>query len=258
MTEVSAGVDALLEQQPLWFTLTARSAATVEGTATVPGTPWAKSGISLHILDFPNARVRELVPGAAFPARCPERHVQYDQTFCLGLHHISVADPEGTRQWWEQLRQFIVFQSVAEMTGVWPPAHALDHGDAGEFHERALAIASELGIDEEYAAARLNEPSWITDPNVRLFGKKGEWINGRGPCPRGCRSRCLEKGTRKRPMLRCDCKHRAKLLELVQLERKRRAALAAYWDHVHAEGIACCGKMLACELREQTYKSSGK
>lgn len=200
----------------------------------------------------------ELVLGTCFPARCPERHIQYDETFCLGLRYITVEDADDAKQWWEQLRQFLRLQGVAERTGIWPPEHALDHGDAGKFHEQALAIASELGIDEEYKTARLNEPSWITDPNLRLLGRRDEPINGRAPCPRGCRDRCMAIGKRSRPMLRRNCDHRAKLLELVLLERKRRAALAEYWAHVRGQGIQCCGRMRSCELRQPTYKSSGK
>lgn len=250
--------DVLLDQCPSWFVVASRTERRIEGAAFVSGTPWAKSGVALRIFDFPAPRVGELVLGTRFPARCPERHIQDDETFCLGLRYISVKDADDAKQWWEQLRQFLRLQGVAEQTGIWPPEHALDHGGAGAFHEQALTIATEFGIDEEYKAARLNEPSWITDPDLRLLGKRGEPINGRAPCPRGCRDRCMIKGKRSRPMLRRNCDHRAQLLELVVLERKRRAALAEYWDYVRQQGLQCCGKMRSCELRAPTYKSSGK
>ncbi len=258
MIDPQSSAEILLGQQPPWFVVSARVGAAIEGSAFVPGTPWAKSGAALRIFKFPEPRVGELLLGTCFPARCPERHIQYDETFCLGLRYITVKDAEDARQWWEQLHQFLRLQGVAELTGIWPPNHALDHGDAGKFHEQAIAIASELGILEEFEAARLNEPSWITDPNLRLLGKKGEPINGRASCPRGCRDRCMVKGKRSRPMLRRNCVHRAQLLELVALERKRRVALVEYWSRTRAQGIQCCGKMRSCELREQTYKSTGK
>ncbi|MGY4396703.1 hypothetical protein ACVWZA_001888 [Sphingomonas sp. UYAg733] len=258
MINPRASIDILLGQQPAWFTSAVRVGKTVEGRAFVEHTPWATSGVPLRISNFPIPKVGEHPLGTCFPARCPERHIQYDETFCLGLRYLTVDDAEKAIQWWEQLRQFLRLQGVAELTGIWPPEHALDHGDAGEFHEQALAIAGELSIDEEYKAARLNEPSWITDPDLRLLGRKGEPINGRAPCPRGCRDRCMVKGNRSRPMLRRSCDHRAKLLDLVRLERKRRTALAEYWSHVRAEGLQCCGRMRSCELREPTYKSEGK
>lgn len=245
----AASVAILAAACPGWFTVTRQSSSHFEGTANVADTVWAAEGVALYVSEFPTPVVNELVPGTKFPARCPERHVQGDRTFCLGLHHLTITDADIANQWWEQLRQFMMFQSVAELTGVWPPAHALDHGDAGKFHERALVIAAELGIEEEYAAARLDEPSWITDPNLRLLGKKGVWLNGRAPCPRSCRTRCMTFGRHRRMMLRRNCDHRALLLELVEAEHRRRIELDRYWDHVRAQGTVCCGRMRVCKLR---------
>lgn len=244
-----ASVQFLIEQCPEWFTATASGASAIEGVARVPGTVWSATGVALQISNFPRPTVGEQVPGTIFPARCPERHIQENRTFCLGLRYLEISDRTIASQWWEQLRQFLWCQSVAEVTGVWPPAHALDHGDAGEFHERALIIARELGIEEEYAAARLNEPSWITSPDLRLLNKRDDPINGRAPCPRGCRAKCMNISWRGRVKIRRKCQKREKLLELVRLERKRRAALAEYWSYVRASGTICCGRMRTCELR---------
>ena len=172
---------------PAWFSIETSSSLFLVGTAYVPGTLWSGSGVKLHIQGYSTLSVREESPGTKFPARCPERHIQRDQTFCLGLHTLEVVSDETAIQWWEQLRQYLCCQSIAEKTGIWPPAHALDHGGAGEWHEKALIAARELGFEEEYAAAYLGEPSWITDPNLRFFDKKGNPINGRAPCPRGCK-----------------------------------------------------------------------
>lgn len=248
MTEPS--VQALLARCPAWFTVTCTTASSVEGIAYAPGTRWKATGVALCIVNFPQPTAAEQVPGTVFPARCPERHIQHDQTFCLGLRYLTITGPESADQWWVQLEQFLKCQSVAEAAKVWPPAHALDHGTAGASHERALAIACQLGIEEEYAAARLDEPSWITDPKLRLLGKNDVPINGRAPCPRGCRRRCMTKGRSSRPMLRRACEHRALLLELVVLERKRRSALAQYWKWVRSQGTICCGRMLSCELKK--------
>lgn len=235
----------LEENCPAWFSIESSSPMILIGTARVSGTEWAASGVTLCIQGFSMLTVREQAPGTKFPARCSERHIQRDQTFCLGLRNLEVSSNETAIQWWEQLRQYICCQSTAEKTGIWPPSHALDHGAAGEWHERALVAARELGIEEEYTVAYLGEPSWITDRNLRFFDQKGNPINGRAPCPRGC----THKSRRRWPIVRKDCKHRALILELVASEQKRKLHLEKYWQEARATGEPCCGKMKSCGLR---------
>lgn len=224
---------------------------TLVGLARISKAPWDAEGILLKIFGNCVPRVREKEPGAILPSRCPERHIQSDQTFCLGLRYLEVNSPERARQWWEQLRQFVVCQSVAERTGVWPPAHSLDHGDAGEHHERALNLAASAGLGEEYAAARLGEPSWITDPKLHLFDKAGAPINGRAACPRGCRRKARGRMV---PLLRMECSKRKILVDLAFAEKCRRAALETYWKQVFGMKTKCCRTMKICPLRDREKK----
>ena len=103
---------------PAWFSIEASSSLFLVGTAYVPGTLWSGSGVKLHIQGYSTLSVREESPGTKFPARCPERHIQRDQTFCLGLHTLEVVSDETAIQWWEQLRQYLCCQSIAEKTGI--------------------------------------------------------------------------------------------------------------------------------------------
>lgn len=228
---------------PAWFQTTSRGTAALEGNAHVEGAVWHPDRLALRVIGTRVPSVSEQVPGTLFPSRCPERHIQDDHSFCLGLRRPPITTNEDAQRWWDTLWQFLLCQSVAEKTGIWPPGKALDHGDAGESHERALAISATLGIAEAYAAARLGEPSWITDRDIRLFGKDGRPINGRAPCPLGCRNK------RNRIKLRCECEHRALVAELAWVEAERRRRLAAYWHMVRAAGTICCGRMRQCELK---------
>ncbi|HEX8513673.1 MAG TPA: E2 domain-containing protein [Allosphingosinicella sp.] len=242
----------LADAAPVWFSVDAVDSQSLTGRARAPKTPWVANGLRLRIFGHPKPRVGEEVPGTDLPARCPERHIQGDKTFCLGLRYIDVRSPGDAAQWWEQLRQFLTCQAVAERTRIWPPGHALDHGEAGEHHERALALAAEAGMEEEYAAARLNEESWLTDPKLRLFDKKGKPINSRSVCPRGCRRRARGRLV---PILRKDCARRKLVVDLAFTERLRRKALAEYWQHVFKEGTRCCRTMRSCPLGEHEDKS---
>ncbi|MGC1271581.1 MAG: E2 domain-containing protein [Croceibacterium sp.] len=237
----------LLEAAPSWFSVEAVGAKSIIGLAHVPKAPWGADGLRLRIFGDPQPKVCEDVPGTKLPTRCPERHIQDDQTFCLGLHHLQVRSMEQATQWWEQLRQYLICQRAAQQTGIWPPAHALDHGDAGIHHERALAIAKQAGITDEYASARLGEPSWITNPSFHFVDKRGQLINGRALCPRGC----LKRGRgRLSPALRIDCSRRKLLGELIDRERRRQVALAEYWKTMIASGQGCCRTMRNCPLRD--------
>lgn len=243
----------LADTVPAWFSIDEVNSEALIGRARVPKTPWAADGLHLRIFGNSKPRAGENVPGTDLPSRCPERHIQGDRTFCLGLRYIAVRSAEDAVRWWEQLQQYLRCQGVAERTGVWPPAQALDHGDAGEHHERALALAKEAGIEEEYAAARLGDPSWLTDPRLHLCDKHGKPINGRALCPRGCRRRARGHLV---PVLRADCSKRTLLIDLVRSEQRRREALKEYWQSMFNSGTRCCRTMRSCPLGN--YEDSGK
>lgn len=238
---------------PAWFTAVSETNDALVGLARVSKTPWAACGLELKIQGTNSPIAGEAFPGTALPARCPERHIQGDRTFCTGLRYISVKSRQDAAAWWRQLEQFIMCQGVANKTGRWPIHQALDHGDAGKHHERALALAVEAGMEDEYAAARLGDASWLTDPKLRLFDKKGLAINGRAVCPRRCRRTARGRSV---PMLRTDCEHLSKpgchkrqlLVELAFEESQRREKLAKYWRDVIASSEKCCRTMRGCPL----------
>ncbi|MEC7741657.1 MAG: E2 domain-containing protein [Pseudomonadota bacterium] len=245
----------LAETAPAWFSVEKSNRENLVGHARLPKTPWAVDGLHLHIFGREVPRVREEVPGTDLPCRCPERHIQGDQTFCLGLRYLKVQTAEKARQWWVQLNQFLRCQGIAELTRVWPINQALDHGDAGEHHERAISLAAEAGLEEEYASARLGEPSWLTDPKLHLFDKKGRPINGRALCPLGCKRRARGRQV---TTLRTDCNKWQLLVDLAYAEHQRRKALDKYWKAVFASGEKCCRTMRRCPLAAYEDRSEGK
>ncbi|MGN6424294.1 MAG: E2 domain-associated cysteine-rich protein [Asticcacaulis sp.] len=123
--------------------------------------------------------------------------------------------------------------------------HARDHGEGGQFQEAAIELANELEVSEDYERAYEGLPSWITDSSLHLLHRDGRPINGRLPCPRGCHW----KRRPSRPILRTDCKLRAKLDRLVLLERKRRLALEKFWTGIKQNKVRCCGTMRDCPLK---------
>ncbi len=239
-------ITLLAATAPAWFQIAAKTPDELIGLARYTRTFWARAGLSLRISGSPIPSVREEKIGAQMPAFCPERHINGDGTFCLGLPAPAVRDKLGAEQWWDQLAQFLRCQTVAIGTGIWPPAYALDHGDAGHHHRLAEELADDAGVPEEYQSARLGEPSWITDRKLRMFGKKCEPINGRSPCPRGCLRRARGRLV---PILRVDCEKRAKNTSLAFHEKQRRAKLEEFWNTLITKGMKCCGTMPHCRLK---------
>lgn len=244
---MDARLERLRAAAPAWFTpVPGLVGPALIGTARPARTVWAADGLDLCLTASPDAiRVGEATPGARLPRRCAERHIQADETFCLGLVRLPVGDRIEAGVWWDYLEQWLDLQSIADQTGVWPPDNALDHGDAGALQLQAIELARNLGLTEVCQRAQADLPSWLTDPKVRLVGRDERPINGRRVCPCGC----TRRPRRPRPVLWRNCPRRAQIIELILLERRRRVALAEYWAGERRCGAKCCGTMLSCPLR---------
>src|SRR5690242_525156 len=70
--------------------------------------------------------------GRTLPACCPERHINPDGSFCIGLRAGEGITEKNAPAWWEKLHVFILCQETAAETGSWPGEAQLSHGEAGE------------------------------------------------------------------------------------------------------------------------------
>jgi hypothetical protein len=235
----------LVQTCPSWFTIASSGETFVHGKANPEWAVW-EDVLELAIIGRAIPIVSERKPGTLLPARCPERHIESGGNFCLGLNRPTVDDVAAAIEWWEALRQHLMCQRMAHRTRVWPDHFALDHGEAGEWHQKALGLAKDLRLEEEYAAAHADEPSWLTGATFKLVDKQGRPINGRAPCHLGCAWRKRGRVVRR---LRVDCKRRDSILELMRVERMRRHKLAEYWTDARCANTKCCETMRNCELR---------
>lgn len=231
---------------PTWFTVEPRSVPdALCGVARPTDTAWSQDGLALVLRpDGGRIAVSEPIVGTQLPDRCAERHIQMDQTFCLGLDALGAGSVDEAQIWWAHLEQWLQLQSLAHETGLWPDAHALDHGHAGEWQQAAQRLADELGFSEEYRRSHAGLPSWITDRTTRIAQADGSPINGRAACPLGCTK---TRGRRSKPVLWGECDRRAEIARLVAMEAHRRRALEQYWES--ERGAPCCGTMINCPLR---------
>ena len=227
--------DLLCLTAPKWFAIASESPVSVSGVASSDEWTWP-TGIELTISATIQPVVQESVPGTVLPARCPDRHVQWDQTFCLGLSPPLVRDEATAVAWWANLHQYLTCQSVAAETKLWPGKNALDHGaKAGALHLRALRLAADLGIEDDYERTHDGEPTWL---------------NGRGLLRLGWtpRDHDFDPSATHRPRFKYRRRNTRKILALMVIERRRASELDRYWREEKAKGTPCCQTMKGCPL----------
>jgi Prokaryotic E2 domain/Cysteine-rich domain, C-terminal to E2 domain len=198
----------------------------------------------------PVVAVRESSPGALLPVCCPERHINVDSTFCLGVTtDTDVLDGETAGQWWSRLNQYLRCQDYAHRLRKWPIGHGLSHGGAGEIEVIAENVARRMGLLDEYREGVQLGRGWVGGPLPRIAKDGSRLVNGRLPCPRNC----VDKN--RRPRLRRECLRACsmgdQLPKLVALERRRRLETERFFDELRNKGIQCCGTMNCCPLRRK-------
>lgn len=232
----STPAELLVGTVPEWFSITSSTATTVCGSTSDSRWKSWPSGLRLTIAATIEPCVAETTPGTDLPARCAERHIQSDHTFCLGLSPPKVLDEGSAVDWWATLWAYLECQSVAAETQVWPLHNALDHGpEAGRCHRLALSIADQLGIPDDYARTHQGEATWL---------------NGRGLLRLGWGKRqSVDNSPRHRPRFAFRRRNKVKVLWLMLVERRRADQLTKYWQAARRGGAKCCGTMRSCPLK---------
>ncbi len=145
-------LDLLRRTIPEWFAATGSTGA-IEGVAEPPSSGAATA--------FP-CRIRiwrrgdeilasETGTDRRLPSFCPDRHIEQGGTFCLGLRYRRiVVDIPSAIVWWNALEAFLRRQRAAARTRRWPDRQWLSHGEAGEWHAKAIGHARELGAEDGY------------------------------------------------------------------------------------------------------------
>lgn len=191
----------------------------------------------VHIGD--EIKVSERSIGSALPACCPERHINPDGTFCIGLRAGEGITDETAPAWWKKLHAFALWQETAAETGFWPAEAQLSHGEAGEVELLAEKAAEDLNLLTVYREAVAFDTGLIASAVPKVNAKTSKLRNGRSACI------CGRTDRRGRPLLRRDCQfHGCPIV----LEYRRRAMVDEYWRTLRGR-VACCGTMHECPLR---------
>jgi hypothetical protein len=199
-----------------------------------------------------NVKVSEVSPGTKLPSACPERHINSDGTFCIGLNAgKNITTAVEAESWWDALASFFRCQNFAAKRGYWPREHWLSHGDAAEDHLAMEKIAEGLGDEweKEIKLALEYREGWLGGELPRHRKNSDMLVNQRLPCPRGC---SRKKGKHILPVARRKCSHKQQVSQLVWHENERRRKEAAYINDLISKGFKCCGSMKNCPFRQST------
>ena len=187
--------------------------------------------------------VREKPDCQLLPAFCPQRHMNLDGSFCLGLNAgHALADRDIRRKWWNKLHVFLTCQDTAWETRSWPASIELSHGNTSVTEVQSEEVAEELGLLEETQEAVRNKSGMIARA-VDLINPAADRLrNGRRPCV------CGRRGKNGRTKLRRECRRDGDIC-LVFLEAQRREEEISFWSALSGTH-ECCGTMNDCPLKE--------
>ena len=238
----------ILSSKPAWVTEIHGSKRELRVTARPPrasGTPGEVTELRIWRRDE-TLSVSEAMVGSRFPKACPERHINFGGSFCLGLDAgQNLSSNNAAREWWDKLASFLDCQAFAAKHRRWPPEKGLSHGNAAHYQLAAERAADQLGLLQQYRDAVDHETGWLADPLPRVTRELDRLINGRAACPRGC----LDK--RAAPILRRQCQKKALMASLVYAERHRREEEAEFTRSFIKKGFACCGTMDGCPFQSE-------
>jgi hypothetical protein len=189
----------------------------------------------------PLVSLKEAAAARLLPRSCPDRHINPDGTFCLGLRagHL-IDDANRADEWWGKLLVFLTCQETAHETRSWPDYAQLSHGDdAAEIQIDAEELAWKLGLYDEYKETLRGNSGTIAALARRVDPNTMHLRNGRSACA------CGRSDKRGRRLLRRQC-WKADLKCLPVLERRRQEAVKQFWATF--SGTPCCQTMDGCPL----------
>lgn len=191
------------------------------------------------------------------PAFCPERHINFDASFCMswkGAESLDVIDQGSARHWWETLIQFLRLQERAHRLRRWPSPKQWAHGDGAKYQQRALVATEQFGADfskdVEQGRIRVFYRRIGGYPVLRVFRGNVWAYSVRLDLRRviNLRRRCLcPRGGERRPRVLRSCGAHAKAAaDLAIAIYEQEKAEKAFWEAVR--GKPCCRTMKYCPL----------
>ncbi len=202
--------------------------------------------------------VKEVIP-LHLPSSCPERHINFDGTFCLGWEgdtDLQITSKDSAVMWWSYLHKFLSLQARAEKKGEWP-GKEWAHGAAAIFQQRAENAAAALGkryvdaLDNKIIRVVEKQKSGIKGNLLKLYlndqhlcsvWKRNNFLtNKRKPCI------CSLPSKSKPKKIKHCFDHASQIIRLIISINEQEAYLKDFWSGF--KGKKCCGSMKNCPLK---------
>lgn len=205
----------------------------------------AGSAFSLRVwVSDAKIKVAERQPGGRLPISCPERHINHDSSFCVGLDAGGkVTDEKSANQWWAHLQEYLQCQEFATKHRRWPPGKQLSHGNAAKYQLNAEKFADRLGLSQAYRDAVEHKVGWLSGVLPKVSKTEKKLLNGRARCPKDCKTK------RGAPILRRQCREPENMWGLIANETMRRAEETRFIQSYQRDSMRCCGTMEICPFR---------
>ena len=197
---------------------------------------------------------------ARLPAFCPERHINFDGSFCLFApdEAIQVLDEETARAWFETLWNFLKYQIRAGKKRAWPDDNAWAHGSAAGHQRKVEQAVNSLGPKFKFAYAK-RQISYDERkgkkhgkilrllikgmPVFSVFENRRRVINHKQRCFCDC------MGKKKRRRLRGCSDHAQRGVDLVMGLRDWKLSEDAFWESF--KDRSCCNTCDVCPLKSE-------
>lgn len=191
------------------------------------------------------------------PSFCPERHINYDGTFCLyypAASRLTVTDEVSAIAWLETLYRYLKLQERARVQRKWPNNEVWAHGNAAHHQIRASTAATAL--NGEFSAAleqnqialqrRRSKGRAILEIRVRGVHAYSVWESYRRVINLKQRCFCRASGLRRPKTLRRCGLHAKQAVELAFALRDWQSEEDRYWQSMQDRN--CCGSCDNCPL----------
>lgn len=191
------------------------------------------------------------------PAFCPERHINYDGTFCLyypAAEQLIVTDTASAVAWLETLYKFLKLQERAHVKRKWPDANAWAHGGAAHHQLRAIKAAAALNVDLSAAveegkiaiARKTSQGRSILEVWVRGAHLYSVWESHKRVVNQKRRCFCQLSSSRLPKRIRRCSDHSKQASELALAIRDWNDEEKRYWNSMRDK--SCCGTCDHCPL----------
>lgn len=263
MTSTGQILPGVIERAPSQFLLSTEGVFGAYGSFRVD-TPDSVYPTTFAIrLSQPEGRLKaaERTPGELLPKSCPERHINPDGTFCVGLDAgKNVVTADEIDNWWMLLGQFLRVQNVANRTRKWPRHRMLSHGSAGKPHAEALEIAQRLSVTDDYELHLIGVKNWVTELVADYQIQYEEFVRKSLSTTRLSESvvQQADKAIAAAvPASKLTARKRRRLIRhLAERELERIQLEQEFWATCIKSKMVCCGTMQACPLKKSSTPKS--